>query len=60
MTREWGHKIPNKHDIPIQEVDWGDHGKPHLHANPHVHVFDPITGERRDGVPFDPNHPSVK
>ncbi|OKP23020.1 RHS repeat domain-containing protein [Serratia fonticola] len=31
--------LANGQPVPISEVQWGDHGKPHHHSNPHQHPF---------------------
>lgn len=31
--------LANGQPVPISEVHWGDHGKPHHHPNPHQHPF---------------------
>jgi hypothetical protein len=46
--REW-----DEHGDIVRDIDFTDHGYPHIHSNPHQHVYtdNPTGGSRRRGDP---------
>jgi hypothetical protein len=36
----------------VRQVHWSDHSDPSVHANPHEHVYDPVTGKRGGAQPL--------